>query len=143
MNLLAIGELQMTVTCFRKGLAVVQLGICVLAAIRAGAQVDVLTQHNDNTRTGVNLRETVLTPENVSKARFGMLFKRVVDAQLYTQPLVATGVEVDGGTRDLVYVTTINNSVYAFDANDRESASPVWHVNFGSPANLRDADSGC
>jgi hypothetical protein len=25
------------------------------------AQVDVLTQHNDNLRTGVNLRETMLT----------------------------------------------------------------------------------
>jgi outer membrane protein assembly factor BamB len=72
-----------------------------------------------------------------------MLFKRVVDDQLYTQPLVATGVVVDGGTRDLVYVTTVNNSVYAFDANDRESASPVWHVNFGTPTNLHDADFGC
>jgi len=61
--------------------------MCVLAAMSAGAQVDVLTQHNDKTRTGVNLRETVLTPENVNKAQFGMLFKRVVDDQLYTQPL--------------------------------------------------------
>ncbi len=72
-----------------------------------------------------------------------MLFKRSVDDQLYTQPLVATGVEVDGGTRDLVYVTTVNNSVYAFDANDREATAPVWHVNFGTPADLHDADFGC
>ena len=107
------------------------------------AQVDVLTQHNDNARTGANLRETLLTPENVNKDRFGMLFKRTVDDQLYTQPLVATGVEVDGGTRDLVYVTTVNNSVYAFDANDRGATEPVWHVNFGTPASLHDADFGC
>jgi hypothetical protein len=83
----------------------------VAACASSYAQVDVLTQHNDNARTGANLHETLLTPENVDKARFGMLFKRVVDDQLYTQPLVATGVEVDGGTRDLVYVTTVNNSV--------------------------------
>lgn len=41
-----------------------------------------------------------------------MLFKRVVDDQLYTQPLIVTGVEVGGGTHDIVYVTTVNNSVY-------------------------------
>ena len=114
----------MTVTCLKRRSAAVQLGLCFLAAISAGAQVDVLTQHNDNTRTGVNLRETVLTPENVNKARFGMLFKRVVDDQLYSQPLIVTGVEVGGGTHDIVYVTTVNNSVYAFDANYAGAEAP-------------------
>jgi hypothetical protein len=143
MNRMEIGEMQMTVTSLRKGLAAVQLGTCVLAAISAGAQVDVLTQHNDNTRTGVNLRETMLTPANVTNARFGMLFKRVVDDQLYTQPLIVTGVQVSGGTHDIVYVTTVNNSVYAFDANDAEAAAPIWHVNFGAPANMHSANFGC
>jgi hypothetical protein len=72
-----------------------------------------------------------------------MLFKRVLDDQLYTQPLVVTGVQVGGGTRDLVYVTTVNNSVYAFDANDSEAISPVWHVNFGTPADVHSTDFGC
>ena len=107
------------------------------------AQVDVLTQHNDNARTGVNLREALLTPSNVNENQFGMLFKRVVDDQLYTQPLVATSVQVNGGTRDLVYVTTVNNSVYAFDANDGEASLPIWHVNFGAPANLHSTNFGC
>ncbi|HEV2619715.1 MAG TPA: hypothetical protein VGU23_07220, partial [Acidobacteriaceae bacterium] len=84
----------------------------------ANAQVDVLTQHNNLARTGVNAHESVLTPANVNRAGFGMLFKRVLDDQLYTQPLVAAGVRVNGGTHDIVYVTTVNNSVYAFDAND-------------------------
>src|ERR1039458_10556659 len=105
--------------------------MCVFAIISASAQVDVLTQHNDNARTGANLRELALTPVNVNKTQFGMLFKRVVDDQLYTQPLVVTGVQVDGGTHDLVIVTTVNNSVYAFDANDAEATAPIWHVNFG------------
>ena len=107
------------------------------------AQVDVLTQHNDNARTGANLREMVLTPANVNKAQFGMLFKRTVDDQLYTQPLVVTGVAISGGIRDLVYVTTVNNSVYAFDANDSEALFPVWHVNFGTPANVHSTNFGC
>jgi outer membrane protein assembly factor BamB len=117
-----------------------------LAAIAIGQtadKVDVLTQHNDLARTGTNLRETVLTPESVAPDRFGMIFKYVVDDQLYTQPLVATGVEIRGGRHDVVYATTVNNSVYAFDANDAGSGKPLWHVNFGTPADLHDADFGC
>lgn len=115
----------------------------VLTCVCSHAQVDVLTQHNDNARTGVNSRETVLTPANVNGARFGMLFKRILDDQLYTQPLVVSGVTVGGETRDLVYVTTVNNSVYAFDANDAEDLLPVWHVNFGTPADVHSTDFGC
>jgi len=128
-----------------QGMACLLAGLCVFAMAngRADAQVDVLTQHNDNARTGTNLRETALTPENVNKSQFGMLFKRVVDDQLYTQPLVVTNVTVNGGTHDIVYVTTVNNSVYAFDANDVEATGPIWHVNFGTPANLHSADFGC
>jgi outer membrane protein assembly factor BamB len=119
--------------------------LCVFAILcnSATAQVDVITQHNDNMRTGANLRESELTPANVNKAQFGMLFKHVVDDQLYTQPLVATNVAVAGGTHDIVYVTTVNNSVYAFDANDAEAVAPLWHVNFGTPANLHSAPFGC
>lgn len=119
------------------------LWLIAMTATGVHAQVDVLTQHNNNDRTGTNLRETVLTPENVTLSRFGMLFKRVVDDQLYTQPLVVTGVLVGGGTRDLVYVTTVNNSVYSFDANDPDASKPVWHVNFGTPANVNSTDFGC
>jgi outer membrane protein assembly factor BamB len=135
--------MQVTGKSFKQCLASALAGLCIFATASAHAQVDVLTQHNDNTRTGVNLRETLLTPANVNQAQFGMVFKRVVDDQLYTQPLVVTGVTVGGGTRDLVYVTTVNNSVYAFDANDAEALLPVWHVNFGTPANLHSTDFGC
>ncbi|NYF79907.1 hypothetical protein [Granulicella arctica] len=115
----------------------------LLLSFAASAQVDVLTQHNDNARTGANLNETVLTPGSVNPQHFGMLFKRVVDDQLYTQPLVATNVKIGGGWHDVVFVTTVNNSVYAFDANDATATAPFWHVNFGTPASLHDADFGC
>lgn len=129
----------------KRSIAFLLAGLCFFAIIGdcAQAQVDVLTQHNNNARTAVNLQETSLTPANVNQAQFGMLFKRVVDDQLYTQPLLVTGVTVGGGTRDLVYVTTVNNSVYAFDANDAEASTPVWHVNFGTPANLHSTNFGC
>lgn len=109
----------------------------------ASAQVDVLTQHNNLDRTGANLHETVLTHENVNVKRFGMLFKRVVDDQVYGQPLYVSQVKVGGGLHDVIYVTTVNNSVYAFDANEASASTPIWHVNFGTPANLHDANFGC
>ena len=112
-------------------------------ALGSSAQVDVLTEHNDNFRTGVNAREMILSPVNVNKNQFGMLFKHVVDDQLYTQPLVVTGVHVNGGTHDVVYVTTVNNSVYAFDANDPAATAPIWHVNFGAPINVNTYHFGC
>lgn len=117
--------------------------VSALFVLPLAAQVSVLTQHNDLARTGVNDREIILSPANVDSAHFGMLFKRSVDDQLYTQPLVVAGLLVNGGTHDVVYVTTVNNGVYAFDANDPQATIPFWHVNFGTPANLHDADFGC
>ena len=115
--------------------------LCLTSSL-AHAQADVLTQHNDTMRTGANLKETILKPANVNGKHFGMLFKYAVDDQLYTQPLIATGIKIGGGWHDVVYVTTVNNSVYAFDAND--AAEPLfWHVNFGVPPTLHDADFGC
>jgi hypothetical protein len=123
--------------------ALAGLGMLAGFAISAGAQASVLTQHNDLERTGANLKETVLTPSNVNAKQFGMLFKRVVDDQVYSQPLVVPNVKIGGGTHDVVYVTTVNNSVYAFDANDAGASDPIWHVNFGTPANVDDGKFGC
>lgn len=116
---------------------------CAAFSSSAAAQVDVLTNHNNRERTGANLQETDLTPANVNAKQFGMLFKRVVDDQIYAQPLLATNVKIAGGWHDVIYVTTVNNSVYAFDANDANAAAPFWHVNFGTPASVNDADFGC
>ena len=107
------------------------------------SHVSVLTQHNNGERTGANLNEVVLTPSNVNTKHFGMLFRRVVDDQIYGQPLVVANVKLRGSTHDLVYVTTVNNSVYAFDANDPYASEPLWHVNFGTPPNVYDGKYSC
>jgi hypothetical protein len=93
-------------------------------------QTDVLTQHNDNYRTGWNNKETILTTSNVTTGKFAKLFTRTVDDQTYSQPLVATGINIPAvGVKNVVFVTTVNNSIYAFDADDITAASPYWHVN--------------
>ncbi len=122
--------------------------VCTTAlSVMCGAQVDVTTQHNDLGRTGSNLREQLLTPDNVNTSSFGLLAKHTVDDQVYSQPLVVTNVRLKdsfgAGTHDLAFVTTVNNSVYAFDANLPGDAEPVWHVNFGTPPNLYDGRFGC
>ena len=94
--------------------------------------VAVTTHHNDYNRTGANLNETVLTTSNVNVSSFGKLFSRTVDGQIYAQPLYAPNIVVSGlGPRNIIYVCTEHNSVYAFDADASGLSSPFWHVNLG------------
>jgi len=94
----------------------------------------VLTQHNDNGRTGAYLGETSLQTANVNSAQFGKLFVREVDGQIYAQPLYVPGVAVTGGPRNVVYAATMHNSVYAFDADNPDASAPLWHANLGLAA---------
>lgn len=116
------------------------VGALLLGTGPACAQVNVLTQHNDNLRDGVNAGETTLTPANVNKTQFGLLFKIAVDDQVFAQPLVVANVNIAGGTHSVVYVATANNSVYAFDAN---TGKQYWHVNFGAPMSMAIAKWSC
>src|SRR5258708_6892395 len=86
---------------------------CLLVISSASAQVNVLTQHNDNNRSGDNLQETILNTSNVNQTNFGKLFSYAVDDQIYGQPLYAANVAIAGGTHNVVYVATVNDSVYA------------------------------
>jgi hypothetical protein len=99
--------------------------------------VHVLTQHNDVARTGANLKEKLLSPSTVSAASFGKIFSRDVDGQVYAQPLYVGGVM---GGKNVVYVATEHNSVYAFDA-DGGAPAPLWQVNLG--ASVPSSATGC
>ena len=91
--------------------------------------VSVTTFHNNNQRTGQNLHESILSPSNVNSSQFGKRAAYAVDGQVYAQPLVATGVNIGGTPRNVVYVATEHDSVYAFDADGKQSA-PFWQRNF-------------
>ena len=92
------------------------------------------TFHNDNLRTGQNLNEPVLTPVNVNSTQFGKLFSYGTDGISHASPLYVANLSIPGkGSRNVVYVATEHNSVYAFDA-DGLSSAPIWKVSFINPA---------
>ena len=100
---------------------------------------DVLTYHNDTSRTGANLNETTLTPKNVNASSFGRLFRYTLDGQVYAQPLVVSHLSIGGQVHNVLIVATENDSVYALDANN-PTAGPrhngvLWQNSFIDPAN--------
>ena len=117
----------------------VTLAALLGTSVLSQAQVSVLTQHNDNSRTGANLNETVLNATNVNMTRFGKLFARAVDGEVYAQPLYVPNLAVPGkGTHNVIFVATMNNSLYAFDADDPAQSTPLWQKNYGTPVPVSD-----
>jgi uncharacterized protein (TIGR03437 family) len=110
--------------------------LLTLFAASAGAvhaQVDVLTANYDNNRTNANLNEGILNTNNVNPTQFGRLYNYPVDGQVYAQPLYAHALTIPGkGTLNVLYVATMHNSVYAFDADAVNGTAPLWQVNLGS-----------
>jgi len=119
-------------------LLAIVLTCCLAGHLQAGAQVSVTTYHNDNARTGQNLSETVLTPANVNVSQFGKLYAGSVnlDSWAAAQPLYVPNLVIPGqGTHNVVYVATLNNSVYAIDA---DSGKELWSANYGQPTPFDD-----
>jgi hypothetical protein len=94
---------------------------------------EVLTAQYNNARTAANLEETRLTTANVGAKTFGKLFSRAVDSSICAQPLIAERVPLPAGPANVVYVTTIRNKVYAFDAEDPAAEKPLWSVQLDPP----------
>jgi hypothetical protein len=107
------------------------VSLLMLSAGGASAQVNVLTERYDAARSGANLAETTLTTTNVNQAQFGKLWSYAVDGSVYAQPLYVSGVTIPAvGIRNVLYVVTMNDVVYAFDA---DSAVTLWSRDLRNP----------
>ena len=94
------------------------------------AQVSVLTQHNDNSRTGANLNEISLNTSNVNVSTFGKLFGMPVDGFVFAQPLYMPSVNMPNiGKHNVLFVATAHDSVYAFDA---DTGAQLWQKSLGT-----------
>jgi outer membrane protein assembly factor BamB len=102
------------------------------------------TVQYDNAHTGWNQDETTLAPENVNPATFGKKWQVPLDGSIKAAPLYVSGVVINGQARDVVYVATARNLIYALDANTGES---VWERPYfldtpGLPENLQQVPCG-
>jgi hypothetical protein len=119
--------------------------VCSMLSLPLRAQVNVTTYHNDNSRTGQNLQETILTPANVNSTQFGKLFTVTVDGTVYAQPLLLSNVAIAGGTHNVLYVATEHDSVFAVDADTgtlywQKSLIPAGGSTVSSSADLNCGD---
>jgi len=119
----------------------------MLVGFRSASRAQVLTSQYDNARTGADLHETILKPSNVNSREFGKLFSWTVDGDVFAQPLYVPSLAIPGkGKRDLVFVATEHDSVYAFDVNGRRDA-PLWKATLLDPQHrfttLSEQDVSC
>ena len=110
-------------------------------AVSAFGQTSVLTQHNDNARTGQNTSETILDTSNVNVNQFGKLFAMPADGQVYAQPLYVPGVTIKGGVHNVVIIATENDSVYDYDADS--GGAPLWKASMVDAAHGADRAQQC
>ena len=102
----------------------------------------VLTHHNNVRRTGVYDHETRLTPAGIAEkrptfARFERLCIRKVDGQIAAQPLYVKNVNIGGTLKNVLYVVTRNDTIYAFDADNINSNDPKQGSAWANPIALK------
>src|SRR3954454_13079722 len=105
---------------------------------RYALTTDVLTFHNDLSQ-GLNASEVDLSPANVQVGSFGKYSTTAVVGQVYTQPLVKTGVTIAAGPNtaagaaglhDVVFIGTEHDQLYAIDASVDHAGAILWHRDF-------------
>jgi hypothetical protein len=108
--------------------------------------INVTTYHYDNLRTGQNLNETILSTSNVNSTKFGKLGAFTVDGLVDAQPLYLSGVTIPNvGVKNVLYVVTEHDSVYAFDADSANgnTSAFLWKVSLLGTGETTSDDRGC
>ncbi|SEI80991.1 DUF3455 domain-containing protein [Paraburkholderia diazotrophica] len=92
--------------------------------VGCGSGGNVVTQHNDNFRTGVYPYETTLTPAAVLARGMKLKWQHPIDGWLQGQPLYVRNVEFQGRPANAVFVGALfSNKVYALNA---DTGNEIW-----------------
>ncbi len=89
----------------------------------AGA-ADWLQWGYDQTHTGNNVDETTISADNV--AQLTRRYQTTISSNANVAPVFASAIETPAGTKDLLFVTSQNGRLTAFDAAD---GTVVWSAN--------------
>jgi IPT/TIG domain len=109
---------------------VVLMVLTLLLALSVQAQPPVLQRGYDANVSGATLGETTLKTSNVVPGSFGLVFKLAVDDNLMAQPLYVPNVAINGVPHNVVYVATMSDTLYAFDAD--VGGAPLWQFNLAA-----------
>jgi outer membrane protein assembly factor BamB len=116
------------------------VSLTVKPQVIVASGVDVTTYHDDIGRTGLYPNETTLTPANVTSSQFGLLRVLPVDGSVDAQPLILSSLNAGGQTRNVVFVATEHDSVYAFDA---DTGAQIWKTSILGASETTSGDHGC
>jgi hypothetical protein len=92
----------------------------------------VFSWRNDLGLTGQNNQELALSPANLAAGSFGKLSSCAVDGAVRAQPLYVANLSNGSRVRNVLFVTTEHDSVYAFDA-DAVPCELIWKQSFVNP----------
>jgi hypothetical protein len=118
----------------------------LLVVLHAQAGTPVLTRSYDNSRNGANTTETTLTPALVQSKGLVRVKSLMVtdDPRIEATPLYVPGLVVNGKPHNVVFVASMGNHVFAFDADAPQGKDLLWMSTLlGNPLNpAKDPASG-
>lgn len=116
------------------------LGLTVKAVVPPINSSDVTTFHDDNARDGLNAQETTLTLSNVNPTQFGKVGFDATDGLVDAEPLYLASLNAGGIVRNVLFIATEHDSVYAFDA---DTGAQIWKNSLLGLSETTSDNRGC
>jgi hypothetical protein len=102
----------------------------LIVALRMYSETPVLTRSYDNSRAGANTTENTFTPQLIAAKGLTRAKSLLIpdDPRIEAQPLYVPGLVLkkDNRSHNIVFVASMGNHVYAFDADSPQGQDLLW-----------------